>query len=108
MRMDDVLLSTQPPARADCGCIGRSGFGWSSVGHTQVMIVVFRHVGLHSFLVSVPTFVQEKVTIRAKKLVKNNLLRRRQFIIDVIHPGKANVSKADLKVRPVVRCCGCE
>eukprot|EP00750_Incisomonas_marina_P001708 INCI1158.1.p1 GENE.INCI1158.1~~INCI1158.1.p1 ORF type:complete len:141 (+),score=30.89 INCI1158.1:186-608(+) len=39
----------------------------------------------------------EKVTIRAKKLVKNNLLRRRQFIIDVIHPGKANVSKADLK-----------
>ena len=53
--------------------------------------------------------LQEKVTIRAKKLVKNNLLRRRQFIIDVIHPGKANVSKADLKVRLVVLWLpGCE
>lgn len=52
---------------------------------------------------------QEKVTIRAKKLVKNNLLRRRQFIIDVIHPGKANVSKADLKVRLVMMWLyGCE
>merc|ERR1719305_2224085 len=31
------------------------------------------------------------------KLFFMNLLKRRQFIIDVLHPGRANVSKADLK-----------
>ena len=40
--------------------------------------------------------VQDKVIIRSKKLIKNHLLKRRQFVIEVIHPGKANVSKADL------------
>ena len=44
-------------------------------------------------------FAQKLVTFQAKKLLKNSLLRRRQFIIDVRHPGRANVSKADLKVR---------
>ena len=31
--------------------------------------------------------------------MRNSLLKRRQFIIDVLHPGRANVSKQDLKVR---------
>eukprot|EP01010_Urceolus_cornutus_P001957 NODE_2536_length_517_cov_56.884615_g2014_i0.p1 GENE.NODE_2536_length_517_cov_56.884615_g2014_i0~~NODE_2536_length_517_cov_56.884615_g2014_i0.p1 ORF type:complete len:147 (+),score=33.58 NODE_2536_length_517_cov_56.884615_g2014_i0:37-441(+) len=37
-----------------------------------------------------------EVTIRLRKLMRNPLLQRRQGIIDVIHPGRANVSKADL------------
>jgi small subunit ribosomal protein S24e len=36
-------------------------------------------------------------TIRMRKFMRNPLLQRRQCIIDVIHPGKANVAKADLK-----------
>ena len=36
-------------------------------------------------------------TIRTRKFMTNRLLSRKQFIIDVLHPGAANVSKADLK-----------
>jgi small subunit ribosomal protein S24e len=36
-------------------------------------------------------------TIRTRKFMTNRLLARKQFIIDVLHPGAANVSKADLK-----------
>merc|ERR1712070_308294 len=36
-------------------------------------------------------------TIRTRKFLTNRLLGRRQFICDVIHPGKANVSKAELR-----------
>jgi small subunit ribosomal protein S24e len=36
-------------------------------------------------------------TLRTRKFMTNRLLQRKQFIIDVIHPGLANVSKADLK-----------
>mmetsp|Transcript_31278 Transcript_31278/g.43347 ORF Transcript_31278/g.43347 Transcript_31278/m.43347 type:complete len:124 (+) Transcript_31278:83-454(+) len=36
-------------------------------------------------------------TIRTRKFMTNRLLQRKQFIIDVLHPGLANVSKADLK-----------
>mmetsp|Transcript_23875 Transcript_23875/g.34925 ORF Transcript_23875/g.34925 Transcript_23875/m.34925 type:complete len:139 (-) Transcript_23875:198-614(-) len=48
----------------------------------------------------------DKVIIRSKKLIKNHLLKRRQFVIEVIHPGKANVSKADLttQVQSVYEC----
>ncbi|GER39319.1 40S ribosomal protein S24 [Striga asiatica] len=37
------------------------------------------------------------VTIRTRKFMKNRLLSRKQFVIDVLHPGRANVSKAELK-----------
>ncbi|KAJ8541149.1 hypothetical protein K7X08_001965 [Anisodus acutangulus] len=37
------------------------------------------------------------VTIRTRKFMTNRLLARKQFIIDVLHPGRANVSKAELK-----------
>ncbi|KAF3457145.1 hypothetical protein FNV43_RR01802 [Rhamnella rubrinervis] len=37
------------------------------------------------------------VTIRTRKFMTNRLLSRKQFVIDVLHPGRANVSKADLK-----------
>eukprot|EP00742_Colponemidia_sp_Colp-10_P000012 GILJ01000015.1.p1 GENE.GILJ01000015.1~~GILJ01000015.1.p1 ORF type:complete len:133 (+),score=24.12 GILJ01000015.1:64-462(+) len=36
-------------------------------------------------------------TIRTRKFMTNRLLARRQFVIDVIHPGQANISKKDLK-----------
>ncbi|KAL6745326.1 ribosomal protein S24 component of cytosolic 80S ribosome and 40S small subunit [Haematococcus lacustris] len=36
-------------------------------------------------------------TIRTRKFITNRLLARKQFIIDVLHPGRPNVSKAELK-----------
>eukprot|EP00850_Spirogloea_muscicola_P019002 SM000180S03527 [mRNA] locus=s180:103564:104810:- [translate_table: standard] len=36
-------------------------------------------------------------TVRTRKFMTNRLLSRRQFIIDVLHPGRPNVSKAELK-----------
>ncbi len=39
----------------------------------------------------------EAVTLRTKKFITNRLLQRRQFVVDVVHPGLAGVSKADLK-----------
>ena len=31
------------------------------------------------------------VQIRTRKFIRNTLLSRRQFVVDVIHPGRANV-----------------
>lgn len=36
------------------------------------------------------------VTLRTRKFITNRLLARRQFVVDVLHPGRANVSKTDL------------
>merc|ERR1711975_199466 len=36
-------------------------------------------------------------TLRTRKFMTNRLLARRQFILDVLHPGLANVSKEALK-----------
>ncbi|KAH8835741.1 ribosomal protein L23/L15e core domain-containing protein [Flagelloscypha sp. PMI_526] len=36
------------------------------------------------------------VTIRTRKFITNRLLARRQFVVDVLHPSRANVSKAEL------------
>ncbi|CAN6699981.1 unnamed protein product [Malus baccata var. baccata] len=33
------------------------------------------------------------VTIRTRKFMTNRLLSRKQFVIDVLHPGRPNVSK---------------
>ena len=37
------------------------------------------------------------VTIRTRKFIRNGLLNRRQFVMDVIHPGRANVPKKELQ-----------
>ncbi|KAM3332401.1 hypothetical protein ACQJBY_027917 [Aegilops geniculata] len=37
------------------------------------------------------------VTLRTRKFMTNRLLSRKQFVLEVIHPGKANVPKAELK-----------
>eukprot|EP00775_Hariotina_reticulata_P001275 gene1275-1615_t len=36
-------------------------------------------------------------TIRTRKFMTNRLLARRQFVVDVLHPGRANVSKSEVK-----------
>jgi len=38
-------------------------------------------------------------TIRTRKFLTNRLLQRKQFVLDVLHPGRANVSKDELKER---------
>eukprot|EP00271_Cylindrocystis_brebissonii_P005760 TRINITY_DN17_c2_g1_i1.p2 TRINITY_DN17_c2_g1~~TRINITY_DN17_c2_g1_i1.p2 ORF type:complete len:139 (-),score=35.16 TRINITY_DN17_c2_g1_i1:466-882(-) len=35
--------------------------------------------------------------VRTRKFMTNRLLQRKQFIIDVLHPGRPNVSKSELK-----------
>lgn len=39
---------------------------------------------------------QAPVTIRTRKFITNRLLARRQFVVDILHPSRANVSKAEL------------
>jgi len=36
------------------------------------------------------------VTIRTRNFITNRLLARRQFVVDVLHPARANVSKSEL------------
>ncbi|CAG8800391.1 40214_t:CDS:2, partial [Gigaspora margarita] len=37
------------------------------------------------------------VTLRTRKFLTNRLLNRKQMVIDVIHPGLANLSKDDIR-----------
>ncbi|CUM53358.1 unnamed protein product [Debaryomyces tyrocola] len=39
----------------------------------------------------------DSVTIRTRKVISNPLLARRQFVIDVLHPNRPNVSKDELR-----------
>ncbi|KAJ3186161.1 ribosomal 40S subunit protein S24B [Gaertneriomyces sp. JEL0708] len=39
----------------------------------------------------------DSVTIRTRKFLTNPLLQRRQMVVDVLHPGRANVSKKELR-----------
>merc|ERR1711879_1076726 len=41
-------------------------------------------------------FAMSDFTIRTRKFKQNPLLGRKQFVLDVIHPSLANVSKQDL------------
>ena len=41
--------------------------------------------------------VDGSVTIRTRKYMLNRLLCRRQMVVDVLHPGKSSVSKADIR-----------
>eukprot|EP00052_Salpingoeca_macrocollata_P030382 m.319334 g.319334 ORF g.319334 m.319334 type:complete len:131 (-) comp23122_c0_seq1:97-489(-) len=38
-------------------------------------------------------------TIRTRKFITNRLLGRRQMVVDVVHPGIANVSKKEISER---------
>ncbi|KAI1501321.1 putative 40S ribosomal protein S24 [Biscogniauxia marginata] len=37
------------------------------------------------------------VTIRARKFIRNPLLGRKQMVVDILHPGHANISKEQLR-----------
>merc|ERR1712137_291863 len=39
----------------------------------------------------------DSVTLRTRNFMSNPLLARRQFLLDVIHPNRANVSKSELQ-----------
>ncbi|CAG90159.1 DEHA2G03718p [Debaryomyces hansenii CBS767] len=41
--------------------------------------------------------MSDSVTIRTRKVISNPLLARRQFVIDVLHPNRPNVSKDELR-----------
>ena len=45
---------------------------------------------------SVVTQADAQVTVRTRKFITNRLLARRQFVVDVLHPSRANVPKAEL------------
>ncbi|RIA91194.1 40S ribosomal protein S24 [Glomus cerebriforme] len=36
-------------------------------------------------------------TIRTRQFLTNRLLHRRQFVLDILHPGRANVSKDEIR-----------
>ena len=42
------------------------------------------------------------ITLRTRKFITNRLLARRQFVIDVLHPSRANVSKNELSEKLAV------
>ena len=37
------------------------------------------------------------VTVRTRKFIRNPLLQRKQFVVDVIHPDRPNVPKSELQ-----------
>jgi len=39
---------------------------------------------------------EDAVKLRARKFITNRLLQRKQFVLEVIHPGRPNVSKTEL------------
>merc|ERR1712176_795596 len=39
----------------------------------------------------------DTATIRTRKFMTNRLLQRRQMLVDVLHPGKATVSKSEIR-----------
>merc|ERR1712106_1199157 len=43
------------------------------------------------------TMIDGSVTIRTRKYMTNRLLCRRQMVVDVLHPPKASVAKADVR-----------
>merc|ERR1711877_25444 len=43
------------------------------------------------------TMADKACRIRTRKFMTNRLLQRKQFVVDVLHPGRPNVSKTELK-----------
>ncbi|KAK3711205.1 hypothetical protein LTR37_005018 [Vermiconidia calcicola] len=39
----------------------------------------------------------DQVTLRTRKFIRNPLLGRKQMVVDVLHPGRPNVSKDELR-----------
>ena len=43
-----------------------------------------------------PSQENSPVTLRTRKFITNRLLQRKQMVLDVIHPSRANVSREEL------------
>lgn len=43
--------------------------------------------------------MSDAVTVRTRKVITNPLLARKQFVVDVLHPNRPNVSKNELRER---------
>merc|ERR1712060_229075 len=54
---------------------------------------------LSGFWQSIVSVMTGEFTVRTRKFKQNPLLGRRQFVLDIIHPGMANVSKKDLSTK---------
>jgi len=42
---------------------------------------------------------EHPVTLRTRKFIRNPLLGRKQMVVDVLHPNRANVSKDELRTK---------
>ncbi|KAL9045591.1 MAG: hypothetical protein Q9214_001390 [Letrouitia sp. 1 TL-2023] len=42
---------------------------------------------------------EQPVTLRTRKFIRNPLLGRKQMVVDVLHPNRANVSKDELRTK---------
>ncbi|KAI9797182.1 MAG: hypothetical protein M1833_005591 [Piccolia ochrophora] len=42
---------------------------------------------------------EQPVTLRTRKFLRNSLLGRKQMVVDVLHPNRANVSKDELRAK---------
>ncbi|KAH0564891.1 hypothetical protein GP486_001730 [Trichoglossum hirsutum] len=42
---------------------------------------------------------EQPITLRTRKFLRNALLGRKQMVVDVLHPNRANVSKDELRTK---------
>jgi len=40
---------------------------------------------------------EQPVTLRTRKFIRNPLLARKQMVVDILHPNRANISKDELR-----------
>jgi len=40
-----------------------------------------------------------QVSIRTRKFMRNPLLQRKQMVVDILHPGRANVPKSEIRAK---------
>lgn len=67
------------------------------------LLTLLLSICTHTFPIP-PQMSDKTCTLRTRKFLSNPLLQRRQFIVDVLHPGRANVSKASYCVNQISRC----
>lgn len=54
-------------------------------------------IGARGLRLFTNSFQSDAITIRTRKVISNPLLARKQFVVDVLHPNRANVSKDELR-----------
>lgn len=59
----------------------------------HVLLCTRRHSAEHVLTCQDPN---SPITLRTRKFISNRLLQRRQMVLEVIHPQRANVSRAEL------------